>query len=382
MANSDLIDKEYLMAVVEHLCRFIKTEIDNIEVDEVLNAFSKNPIANKAVYDALLEKVDKIEGKGLSTNDYTTADKEKLDNIENNAEVNVRSDWNEDDDTNDAYILNKPDIPTKTSDLTNDSDYVSDSNYVHTDNNYTTSEKNKLSSVETNAEANVQSDWNEANSNSDAYIKNKPSIYTQTEINDLITDFITNTVDNLVNYYKKSETYTQTEVNALIAQASMGLFVVAPTLPTASADTINKIYLTPSPNPEETNIKDEYITVLENNVYKWEIIGSTKIDLSGYVKSITVNGNTYYVDPTSTNITLADYYTKDEIDILLQDILNRLMTLETVVSNILEKISDDDGWATYQQEQDSIDEIFGTVYLITESGIRLQTENNEDIVLA
>jgi len=316
MANSDLIDKEYLMAVVEHLCRFIKTEIDNIEVDEVLNAISKNPIANKAVYDALLEKVDKIDGKGLSTNDYTTADKEKLDNIEYNAEVNV------------------------------------------------------------------QSDWNEANSNDDAYIKNKPSIYTQTEINDLIADFITNTVDNLVNYYKKSETYTQTEVNALIAQASMGLFVVAPTLPTASADTINKIYLIPSPNPEEQNIKDEYITVLENDVYKWEIIGSTKIDLSGYVKSIIVNGNTYYVDPTSTNITLADYYTKDEIDVLFQDILNKLTALETVISSIWEKMADDGGWATYQQEQDSIDEIFGTVYFVTEGGVRLQTENDEDIVLA
>lgn len=34
-------------------------------------------------------KVDKVEGKGLSTNDFTDADKEKLDNIEAGAEVNV-----------------------------------------------------------------------------------------------------------------------------------------------------------------------------------------------------------------------------------------------------------------------------------------------------
>lgn len=34
-------------------------------------------------------KVDKVEGKGLSTNDFTDADKEKLDNIEASAEVNV-----------------------------------------------------------------------------------------------------------------------------------------------------------------------------------------------------------------------------------------------------------------------------------------------------
>ena len=42
-------------------------------------------------------------------------------------------------------------IPTKTSDLTNDSNFVSDASYVHTDNNYTTTEKNKLSGIEANA---------------------------------------------------------------------------------------------------------------------------------------------------------------------------------------------------------------------------------------
>ena len=34
-------------------------------------------------------KVDKIEGKGLSTNDYTTAEKNKLENIEAGAQVNT-----------------------------------------------------------------------------------------------------------------------------------------------------------------------------------------------------------------------------------------------------------------------------------------------------
>ena len=34
-------------------------------------------------------KVDKIEGKGLSANDYTDEEKEKLENIEENAQVNV-----------------------------------------------------------------------------------------------------------------------------------------------------------------------------------------------------------------------------------------------------------------------------------------------------
>lgn len=45
-------------------------------------------------------------------NNFTTADKTKLDGIEDNAEVNVQSDWNQTDTTADDYIKNKPTIPT------------------------------------------------------------------------------------------------------------------------------------------------------------------------------------------------------------------------------------------------------------------------------
>lgn len=51
-------------------------------------------------------KVDKVAGKGLSTNDYTTAEKNKLAGIEAGAEVNVNADWNA--TSGDAEILNKP----------------------------------------------------------------------------------------------------------------------------------------------------------------------------------------------------------------------------------------------------------------------------------
>ena len=51
-------------------------------------------------------KVDKVVGKGLSTNDYTTTEKDKLDGIEDGAEVNVNADWNA--TSGDAEILNKP----------------------------------------------------------------------------------------------------------------------------------------------------------------------------------------------------------------------------------------------------------------------------------
>lgn len=39
--------------------------------------------------DAIIEKVDKVEGKGLSTNDYTDVDKQKLNAIEDGAQKNT-----------------------------------------------------------------------------------------------------------------------------------------------------------------------------------------------------------------------------------------------------------------------------------------------------
>lgn len=64
-------------------------------------------------------------GKGLSTNDYTTEEKEKLSGIASGAEVNVNADWEA--QSGDAQILNKPTIPDKTSQLINDSGFITSS---------------------------------------------------------------------------------------------------------------------------------------------------------------------------------------------------------------------------------------------------------------
>lgn len=48
----------------------------------------------------------------ITDNNFTNALKVKLDGIAAGAEVNVQSDWNETDDTSDAFIKNKPSIPT------------------------------------------------------------------------------------------------------------------------------------------------------------------------------------------------------------------------------------------------------------------------------
>lgn len=58
-------------------------------VDSQLSNTSENAVQNKVIYSALGNKVDKVSGKGLSTNDYTTTEKNKLSGISSGAQVNV-----------------------------------------------------------------------------------------------------------------------------------------------------------------------------------------------------------------------------------------------------------------------------------------------------
>lgn len=79
--------------------------------------------------------------------------------------------------------------------------------------------------------------------------------------------------------------------------------IVADSLPTASKDTVGKLYFIPHIHEGEKDIYDEYLTVIggteETPVYTWEKIGNTDIDLSGYAK----NGHTHVV---KTNVTVAE----------------------------------------------------------------------------
>ena len=127
-------------------------------VDNTSDADKPISTATKAELD---KKVTAVAGKGLSTNDFTDADKSKLGNIEAGAQVNVQADWNA-ESGNPAEILNKP------------TGLVDDSNYNHTDNNYTDADKNKLGGIEDGAQVNVQADW-KADSGSPSEILNKPT---------------------------------------------------------------------------------------------------------------------------------------------------------------------------------------------------------------
>lgn len=99
----------------------------------------------------------------------------------------------------------------------------------------------------------------------------------ESEIPD-VSNFITNTVDDLLNYYKKSETFTKQEVNNLISAITTMDIQVVQTLPVQDISTTT-IYLVPKTTAETNDAYDEYIYVSN----AWEHIGSTEVDLTNYV---------------------------------------------------------------------------------------------------
>lgn len=220
-------------------------DMGDISFDDVPTEGSDNLLTSGALYIAFNDKVSVIPGKGLSTNDYTNADKNKLTAIEAGAQKNVKSDWNA--ASGDAQILNKPDLSA----------------------------------------------------------------------------FITKTVNDLTNYYTKSQTFTKEEVQSLIAGIRSFTYELVSVLPTASSSTLGAIYLVPSSDPQTQNVKDEYITIQQSGSYSWEQIGSTAIDLSGYVTT------------TALNTALASYVTSSTFQTAIaakQDTISDLATIRSGAS--------------------------------------------------
>ena len=90
------------------------------------------------------------------------------------------------------------------------------------------------------------------------------------------SNFITNAVEDLVNYYKKSETYTQEEINQKLSAIPKFSIQVVDSLPTADISTTT-VYLVKS-GEESQNLYTEYIYV--NG--QWEYLGKQTVDLTGY----------------------------------------------------------------------------------------------------
>ena len=133
------------------------------------------------------------------------------------------------------------------------------------------------------------------------YLADKPNIALKSELPTKLSqlqndsEFITKTVNNLTNYYAKTETYTKTEINNLIGGLGSLDLEIVQSLPTVGKE--NTFYLL-AQNREAPDIYDEYLYI-----NGWEKIGSTAVDLT-------------------------NYYTKSEVDNLIPTVPTKISELE------------------------------------------------------
>lgn len=212
--------------------------------------------------------------------------------------------------------------------------------------------------------------------------------------------FITNTVDDLVNYYTKSETYTKTEVNDLIGQISSISFEVVDSLP--STGEANKIYLVPKTPGQSQDGYNEYVYINSG----WERIGSTDIDLSQYatidyvISSIStavagLASEEYVTNAVST--ATADMATNASVDSkLFNYVTNESLTstlnnyaLSSAIPTSLSQLTNDAGFATLSEVQSILENYVAENELETElagkqdtlvSGTNIKTINGYSIL--
>lgn len=121
------------------------------------------------VYEAIDAKVDKVDGKGLSTNDYITADKTKVTNINGVVEAAVKSVTA----TGISITLDKRNLVTN---AVENIELDLPASTTALAGLMLPSDKTKLNGIAAGAEVNVNADWNATEG--DALILNKPTLAT------------------------------------------------------------------------------------------------------------------------------------------------------------------------------------------------------------
>lgn len=216
-------------------------------------------------------------------NNYTDAEKTKLAGIDTGADANVIEAITVNGSA--AQISNKTvnvTVPTKLGDLANDGNFVQDTNYVHTDNNYTAADKSKLAGIDNSADVNLiesvkvngaplEIDSSKAVNitvpTDNASLANGAGYQTATDVNNLV---------DAKGYQTASQ--VNSIVNTAVANAAHLKRAIVDVLPESGEE--NTIYLVPSASSKDGNVKDEYMWI--NSA--WEKIGSSEVDLAGYLK--------------------------------------------------------------------------------------------------
>lgn len=114
--TSEELRRRYQFKDIDYTKEEVEALKKKIITDDHLSITSTNPVQNKVITEALNNKVNKEEGKGLSSNDFTDELKNKLENQTMPTKVSELE--------NDLYYATEDLIPTKVSDLTNDSNFI------------------------------------------------------------------------------------------------------------------------------------------------------------------------------------------------------------------------------------------------------------------
>ena len=199
---------------------------------------------------------------------------------------------------NDAWVSRAAQVDgAYTNDIFKITNDVIDKTYLQNilgDNFFTTEEKTKLAGIEAGAQKNPDI-TGETGKQITVEVNEGKTTYTikldddLSKYNNTTSGFITKAVNDLDNYHNNTQLaadfYNKDEVNNLIGQIKTISFEVVTALPEANQKT-NIIYLVPKAAAKTDNVYDEYIWVVteSNPDGKWELIGDTQVDLTGYLK--------------------------------------------------------------------------------------------------
>lgn len=213
--------------------------------------------------------------------------------------VQEQTDWAEQDNTKVSYLKNKPvlaqvatsgdygdlqntpAVPERLSELMDDELHRTVTDTEKAAWNAKQEAIADLGDIRAGAAAGATALQSESDPTVPAWAKQptKPS-YNYSEIGNTpdLSGFITKSVDDLVNYYLKSETYTKAEVEALIAAINQFHYEIYASLGDIVSPASNVLYLI-GPTGTGSDQYEEYVYV--TNVFVK--IGDTSISLDGYV---------------------------------------------------------------------------------------------------
>lgn len=189
------------------------------------------------VYNAIDTKVDKVEGKSLSTNDYVTADKTKVTNINEVIEAAAKNITA----TGISITLDKRNLVTN---VVENIELNLPASTTALAGLMLPSDKTKLNGIAAGAEVNVNADWNATEG--DALILNKPilaTVATSGSYTDLSNKPTIPTVDVTKSYVdtrlatkaNASNVYTKAEVDSKVSSETVDLSGYATTAAMNSA---------------------------------------------------------------------------------------------------------------------------------------------------